>query len=137
MAVIAYHSSSITYLIKIRAKISMQGIFLIIYYSQLLFVVPDIFLLYLSSTIIPAINSMRLSVKPCLLSLSCLIVMSFPVRQAAAQQPLKQVNSTELITEGVKLHDKGEYKKAMALYRQVPEGDTNYILAVNELLVSS
>lgn len=80
---------------------------------------------------------MRLSAKPCLLGLCCLVVASFSIHKTAAQQPLKQINSAELITEGVKLHDKGEYKKAMALYRQVPEGDTNYIMAVNELLVSA
>jgi antitoxin component YwqK of YwqJK toxin-antitoxin module len=49
--------------------------------------------------------------------------------------------SLDIIKKGVELHDKGEYKKALELYRQVPADDSNYSLAlyeeVNTLLADS
>jgi antitoxin component YwqK of YwqJK toxin-antitoxin module len=46
------------------------------------------------------------------------------------------VDSKDLLQKGVELHDKGEYKKAVELYRQVHECDTNYARAVYEQVLS-
>lgn len=78
---------------------------------------------------------MYLDIKPWLRHICCLLFASVPLF-TAAQQPLKLINSGEVIKEGIKLHDKSEFKKAIAQYRQVPEGDTNYMVAVNELVLS-
>jgi len=79
---------------------------------------------------------MQVRFKPWLLRMGGLLSVSFFATYLQAQQPLKLVNSGEVIQEGIKLHDKGAYKKAIELYRQVPEGDTNYNVALNEQLVS-
>jgi len=46
------------------------------------------------------------------------------------------VASGTLIERGIAKHDDGNYKAALKLYRQVPEGDTNYYLAVYEQVLS-
>lgn len=79
---------------------------------------------------------MQVRFKPWLLRIGVLLSASFSTSFLQAQQPLKLINSGALIKEGVELHDKGEYKKAIALYRQVPEGDTNYMVALNEEILS-
>jgi antitoxin component YwqK of YwqJK toxin-antitoxin module/Tfp pilus assembly protein PilF len=59
----------------------------------------------------------------CLLSVSPLI---------NAQSEFGIVNSGDLITRGVALHDEQKYDDALKLYNQVPENDTNYTLATVE-----
>ncbi len=46
------------------------------------------------------------------------------------------INSGKLIEEGVSLHDKGEYKKAIELYGKITRGDTNYYRALYEMAYS-
>lgn len=52
-------------------------------------------------------------------------------------QQIPYLHSGELIEKGIKEHDEGNYKKAIAFYNQVPEGDTNYLLAVYEQSLSA
>jgi uncharacterized protein len=52
-------------------------------------------------------------------------------------QNVKPVNSGELISKGVELHDQGKYKDAIELYRKVPRNETNYVKALYELAYSS
>ena len=54
-----------------------------------------------------------------------------------AQQKNELINSGELIEAGSKLHDKGEYKKAIELYSKINRSDTNYSDALYELSLSS
>lgn len=51
-------------------------------------------------------------------------------------QNFQPINSGEVINNGVSLHDKGKYKEAIALYRQVPRNDTNYAQAQYELALT-
>ncbi len=44
--------------------------------------------------------------------------------------------SGEIINEGIEAHDKGDYDKAIKLYRQVHQGDTNYDWAEYEISLS-
>jgi uncharacterized protein len=53
-----------------------------------------------------------------------------------AQQNNPLINSGELIEKGVKLHDQEKYKEAVKLYLQIPKSDTNYHLALHEVLLS-
>jgi len=46
------------------------------------------------------------------------------------------MNSGEVLKEAVALHDKGEYKKAIDLYKTIPRNDTNYVKALYELSLS-
>lgn len=55
--------------------------------------------------------------------------------QSNAQAPIR-INSGEVIASGIKRHDAGKYKEAVALYSQVPRNDTNYALALYELMLS-
>lgn len=65
----------------------------------------------------------------------CLLAAGSTLAQNRAKNnPL--INSGEVINEAVALHDKGEYKKAIELYRQIPENDTNYNLALYELALT-
>lgn len=52
-----------------------------------------------------------------------------------AQEPTRLV-SGKIIDEGVGFHDKGEFKKAIELYKQVNRNDTNYVRALYELGLS-
>ncbi len=54
------------------------------------------------------------------------------VYHAKAQSEFGVINSGEIITKGVALHDKEQYEEALKLYNQVPENDTNYALATVE-----
>ncbi|HWJ26000.1 MAG TPA: tetratricopeptide repeat protein, partial [Flavisolibacter sp.] len=51
-------------------------------------------------------------------------------------QNIQPVNSGEIISNGLSLHDKGKYKEAINLYRQVPRNDTNYAKALYEMALS-
>lgn len=50
----------------------------------------------------------------------------------SAQEKFPFIHSTDSIIKGVDLYDEGEYEKALPLFSQVPEGDTNYTLAIYE-----
>lgn len=54
-----------------------------------------------------------------------------------AQDKVFHVNSMEIIREGIALHDKEKYKDAIAKYKQVPDNDTNNILAFYEIALSA
>jgi len=45
-------------------------------------------------------------------------------------------DSRTLIRQGIELNDSGKYKEAVRLYRMVPEGDTNYVIAQTEVALS-
>ena len=51
-------------------------------------------------------------------------------------QTAKSINSGEIIEKGIKLHDAGNYKEALQLYKQVPRNDSNYVLALYETVLS-
>lgn len=53
-----------------------------------------------------------------------------------AQQNNPLVNSGELIEKGIKLHEEEKYKDAIKLYTQIPRSDTNYHLALHEIILS-
>ncbi len=55
---------------------------------------------------------------------------------SGAQTQIPFVNSGEVLQEGIAQYDKGEYKAALKLYQQVPEGDTNYRLALSEQVLA-
>jgi antitoxin component YwqK of YwqJK toxin-antitoxin module len=55
---------------------------------------------------------------------------------AAHSQTSLLINSGKVINEAIALHDKGEYKKAIALYKTIPRSDTNYVRALYELSLS-
>lgn len=60
------------------------------------------------------------------------LVFLFPFCIVFAQN-VKPVNSGELISEGIKLHDQQKYEEAAALFRKVPRNDTNYVRSLYEL----
>ena len=70
------------------------------------------------------------------LSVAGLLFLFLSTTPANAQQEIKYIKSGEVIEKGIKEHDKEEYKKAIALYQQVAEGDTNYAIALNEQIIS-
>ncbi len=53
----------------------------------------------------------------------------FTVSFAQKTQP---VNSGEIISNGLKLHEQGKYKEAVEEYKQVTRNDTNYVYALYE-----
>ncbi|MFM9945597.1 MAG: hypothetical protein ACKVQB_10235 [Bacteroidia bacterium] len=50
-----------------------------------------------------------------------------------SQDKIKLVNSGELLREGIEYHEDAKYDKAILKYKQIPENDTNYTLAIYEL----
>lgn len=71
-------------------------------------------------------------IKHILLSGLCLSVAA--LYPSYAQKKL--VNSGEVINKGVAAYEEGEYKKAIAAFEQIHEGDTNYYAAQYELALS-
>lgn len=69
------------------------------------------------------------------LATAILITSSFYV---SAQRELKNplVNSKDVMTTGIKLHDAGKYKEAIAEYQKVPVSDTNYADIIHEMVLS-
>src|SRR5882757_7398470 len=55
--------------------------------------------------------------------------------QRELQNPL--VNSADIISKGVALHDKKEYKAAITAYLKVPVSYTNYATILHELYLST
>ena len=53
-----------------------------------------------------------------------------------ANAQIPYINSGELLTKGVELYEKGDYKQSIEQYRQINECDTNYPSAVYELVLS-
>lgn len=66
-----------------------------------------------------------------LTALVCLLCTSI-----FAQENNPLINSGEIIKEGIKLHDAGKFKDAIALYKKVSRNDTNYVYALYELALS-
>lgn len=67
--------------------------------------------------------------------LSIVIFLLFPFFYGYSQIK-ERVDCRKLIDEGVALHDAGKYEEAVEKYKQVPENDTAYTLAVSEMLLS-
>ena len=64
----------------------------------------------------------------------CFFLLLVCIYPAFAQNnPNPPINSSELINKGIELHDKGEFKEAIKVYRQVHRSDTNYVWALYEL----
>lgn len=53
-----------------------------------------------------------------------------------AQEKNPLIESGPIINEGIELHDKGDYKEAIARYKKVPRSDTNYVWALYEMGMS-
>lgn len=51
-------------------------------------------------------------------------------------QNFPPVNSGDLISQAIKLHDSKNYKEAIKLYRKIPANDTNYVRSLYELSYS-
>ncbi len=67
----------------------------------------------------------------------CFFLLLVCIYPAFAQNnPNPPINSAEIIQKGVELHDKGEFKEAIRVYRQVHRSDTNYVWALYELGLS-
>jgi len=77
------------------------------------------------------------------LSLFCIFIALFFSAPVLAQQDtvgsakIPYINSGDFLTRGRALHDSGYYKQALALYTQIPDGDTNYSKALYEAAMSS
>lgn len=63
-------------------------------------------------------------------ALLCASILSFSV--VSAQEVNAPVNSGEMISKGIKLHDDQDYEGALEFYEKVPRNDTNYVLALYE-----
>jgi tetratricopeptide (TPR) repeat protein len=53
-----------------------------------------------------------------------------------AQENNPLMNSGELINKAISLHDSRKYNEAIALYRKIPESDTNYYRGLYEMALS-
>lgn len=51
-------------------------------------------------------------------------------------QNFPPINSGDLISQAIKLHDEAKYKDAIKLYKKIPRNDTNYVRALYELSYS-
>ena len=63
------------------------------------------------------------------------IFFSFLISNAYSQK-IPLINSGEIIEKAVELHDEGEYKEAIELYKKINRNDTNYLIALTELSMS-
>jgi len=64
-----------------------------------------------------------------------LLILIFPLT-CLAQKNIENISSTDLVVEGVDLHNQQEYEKAIALYDKVSINDTNYSVAQYEKALS-
>src|ERR671913_1249215 len=55
---------------------------------------------------------------------------------SSAQENNPLISSGEIIDQAVKLHDDGNYKDAIKLYKKVNRNDTNYVRALYELALT-
>src|SRR6476646_2728103 len=53
-----------------------------------------------------------------------------------AQEKRSFTASGDIIRNGIEFHDKGQYKDAIALYKNVAHTDTNYVWALYEMALS-
>ncbi len=67
---------------------------------------------------------------------SAVLILTGTLSYAQSNDTIPLINSSELIAEGVSLHDEEKYEEALALYRQVHEGDSNKMLAYLEEIVT-
>ncbi|MCC7028844.1 MAG: hypothetical protein IT257_00965, partial [Chitinophagaceae bacterium] len=65
-----------------------------------------------------------------------LVVLAQSASSFAQSKPFT-INSGEVISKGIEMHDKQNYAGAIAEYQKVPENDTNFVLAMYELAVSA
>ena len=67
-----------------------------------------------------------------------LCALLFSVQGLFAQRELKNplINSKEVITKALALHQEKKYKEAVAEYLKVPASDTNYATVLHELILS-
>ncbi|MBC7948949.1 MAG: tetratricopeptide repeat protein [Chitinophagaceae bacterium] len=68
------------------------------------------------------------------LLITIILCLSAILSNAQENNPL--INSGEVITEGVRLHDERKYKESIATFRKISRGDTNYYRAVYEMAYS-
>ncbi|HLP18660.1 MAG TPA: tetratricopeptide repeat protein [Chitinophagales bacterium] len=68
------------------------------------------------------------------IAITCIFTTAY--QSSAQQTKYGIVNSGELIKQGIELHDQEKYDEAIKMYSQVPENDTNYILAIVEKALS-
>src|SRR4051812_36558768 len=67
------------------------------------------------------------------ISLSSILVLTVQA-QRELSNPL--IDSKEVIEQGVKFHEAGKYKEAIAEYLKVPASDTGYSAVLHELIMS-
>ncbi len=73
-----------------------------------------------------------------MIKLICLNVVSIFIYQTiSAQQAPELINSADVIAQGTKQNDDGNYKNAIKLYSKISRSDTNYSDALHELAYSS
>ena len=65
-----------------------------------------------------------------------LLICTLSLSAYAYGQTNTPINSGEVLKEAVAFHDKGEYKKAISLFKTIPRNDTNYVKALYELSLS-
>ncbi len=66
--------------------------------------------------------------------ISFALVICFSLLSPVVKAQIPYVNSRDVILKGIDMYDKEEYKRAIELFRQVHECDTNYSIAVYELV---
>src|SRR5882757_4525905 len=59
-----------------------------------------------------------------------ILILLIPCLSANAQHDNPLINSGEILEKASHLYDSGEYKKSIALYRQIDINDTNYVRAL-------
>lgn len=64
------------------------------------------------------------------------LLLVLPFQYASSQENNPLINSSEVINEGIKLHDDGKYKQAIEKYQKVSPSDTNYVWALYEMSYS-
>ena len=62
-----------------------------------------------------------------------LFLFSFSIK---SQENNPRINSAEIISKGIELHDQGKYKEAIKEYKKIDRSDTNYYQALYELAYS-
>jgi uncharacterized protein len=63
-------------------------------------------------------------------------LLVFASSKSFSQDQLPLVNSSQLIKEGISLHDAGKYREAIEVYDRITTADSNYVLALYEKALS-
>jgi antitoxin component YwqK of YwqJK toxin-antitoxin module/Tfp pilus assembly protein PilF len=56
--------------------------------------------------------------------------------RTAFSQPAPEVDSKKIIDKGITFHDEKKYEEAAAEYKKIGRNDTNYVLAMTELIIT-